>query len=115
MSKQNTEFYICDLRREFSGNPYITVWRPKNAGYAYPLPWAGKYSRAQVIDGGDYYTNRVGRSLVRFAIPCAVADKLGVQPAPKMVDGNVGPVLPNTAEVRSALRRAALKTAGGEG
>lgn len=42
-----TEFFIVDLRPEWRGNPYVTLWRPDDAGYAYPLPWAGRYSKAQ--------------------------------------------------------------------
>jgi len=105
------EFYIVDVRKDFDGNPYITLWRPGNAGYAYPLPWAGRYTRAE-IEGrpGYHYRKRDGkaRALDRYPVPCDVAERHAVAPAKGLVDGDAGPVLPNTAGVRAALRRARL-------
>lgn len=101
-------FYIVDLRVSWSRKPYITVWRPDNAGYAYSLPWAGKYDKATVDEGGDYYTTKDGtRGWKRFAIPCRVADALAIpNPEPGIIDGNVGPVLRNNVHIRDALLRA---------
>ena len=103
------EFFIVDVREGYKGNPYITLWRPGNAGYAYPLSWAGRYTRAEIEDRpGYHYRKRDGktRTLDRFPVPCAVAERHAVAPATGLIDGDAGPVLPNTAEVRSALRRA---------
>ena len=103
------EFYIIDVRQSFAGNPYITVWRPKNAGYAYPLSWAGRYSKEEVDQkSGYYYQIRFGtkRTLERFPVPCAVAEVLAIAPANGIIDGNAGPVLPNLAPIRAALRKA---------
>ena len=105
------EFFIVDLRREFRGKPYITFWRPKNANYAYPLPWSGRYLRADIDAAGGYYAAKEGRSLVRFAVPCEVAERLGSPPGPGMVDGDVGPVVVNNAANRKALREAAVNAA----
>ena len=103
------EFFIVDVREGFNGNPYITLWRPGNAGYAYPLPWAGRYTRAE-IEGrpGYHYKKRDGRTrtLDRYPVPCDVVERHAVAPAKGLIDGDAGPVLPNTAEVRAALRRA---------
>jgi len=102
------EFFIVDVREGFKGNPYITLWRPDNAGYAYPLPWAGRYSREE-IEGrpGYHYSKRDGkkRTLDRYPVPCDLAERHAVAPAKGLIDGDAGPVLPNTAEVRAALRK----------
>ncbi len=102
-------FYIVDVRSEWLGKPYITVWRPDNAGYAYPLSWAGKYTRAQIDERPRYYHKRRDghkRTLDRFPVPCAVVDALAIKPAPKIIDGDAGPVVPNLAPIRAALRKA---------
>lgn len=102
------EYYIADMRREFRGNPYVTFWRPKNNGYAYPLSWAGKYTEGTVAEGGSYYTTRDGRTLARCAVPVSMADKIATDPGPGMIDGNAGPVVVNNVENRRKLRRAAF-------
>jgi hypothetical protein len=102
------EYYIADMRPEWRGNPYITFWRPKNAGYAYPLSWAGRYSAASVADGSGYYTTRTGRSLIRFAVLAEVADRIAIDPGPGMIEGNAGPVVINSVENRRRLRRTAF-------
>lgn len=104
-------FYIVDMRRKWQRDWAVTFWRPEDAGYAYPLSWAGKYSLQQVLNGGDYYTTCLGCYLIRFAVPCRVADALAVAPPPRMIDGDAGPVVFNTPENRAKLRRAALKPA----
>ena len=110
--RQAVEFYICDLRPEWQRKPYVTVWRPNNANYAYPLAWAGLYSREQVEDGGVYYYRpryATKRAMDRFPVPRAVVEALAVEPRPGIIDGNVGPVIPNTKEVRAKLRAAAYR------
>lgn len=102
------EFYIVDLRAEWSRKPYVTVWRPKNAGYAYPLVWAGRYDKATVDAGGSYYSTKDGtRQWKRFPVPCHVVEALAI-PSPEngVIDGNTGPVLRNNVHIRDALRRA---------
>lgn len=99
-------FYICDLRPYWAGNWAITFWRPKNAGYAYPLSWSGKYDWATVASAGDYYHQREGGKLTRFPVPCALADALATAPPACMIDGDAGPVVLNTPKHRAALRKA---------
>jgi hypothetical protein len=108
-----TDFYIIDLRPSFAKNPYITVWRPNDAGYAYPLPWAGKYSKERVGERPGYYaareSSKSGKTdiLLRFPVPCAVVEALAIpRPRPSIIDGGAGPVLVNDARTRAALRRA---------
>jgi hypothetical protein len=103
------EFYIVDVRKGFDRKPYVTLWRPDNAGYAYPLPWAGRYTRAEIEDRpGYHYRKRDGktRTLDRYPVPCEAVERHAVAPAKGLIDGDAGPVVPNTAEVRAALRRA---------
>lgn len=102
------QFYICDMRQKWKIKPYVTFWRPNNAGYAYPLPWAGKYEIAFLLEDPDYYWVQGTKGYDRFPILCRVVENFGVQPAPGMVDGNVGPVIPNSKEVLAALRLAAM-------
>jgi hypothetical protein len=102
------EFYIVDLRSVWKRNPYITFWRPRDAGYAYPLPWAGRYTKANVDEGGRYYYGSKDHKtrIDRFPVRCDVVERYGVQPAPGHIDGDAGPVVPNTKEIRQALKAA---------
>lgn len=101
-------FVICDLRAEWRRNPYVTFWRPDNAGYAYPLGWAGDYSEEAVTQGGRYYTAFENGELIRFAAPRSAVEAFAIPPNPKEIDGDAGPVVPNTAAFRKKLRKLAL-------
>lgn len=103
------DFYIVDVREEWRRKPYITVWRPDDAGYAFPLAWAGRYTAERINEHPSYYhKHRYGstRVLERYPVPCAVVELHAVAPSPGIIDGDAGPVLPNTGKVRAALRRA---------
>jgi hypothetical protein len=103
------EFYIVDLRAEWRGKRYVTLWRSNDCGYCFSLPWAGRYSREKVDAGGAYYSKRKWQSSTweRFPVPCAVVDALATeQPRPGDIDGDVGPILLKTNAVTAALRRA---------
>lgn len=111
---ETAEFYIVDLRPEWRKKkfyPYITVWRPDDCGYAFPLCWAGIYSKARVDTKPHYYANAKGtRKLMNFPVLRAVVEALSVpEPRPGIIDGDVGLVLLNTPEVRRALWRAAYR------
>lgn len=102
------KFYIVDVRDKFRRNPYITLWRPDDAGYAYPLPWAGQYEPERIdANPNYYYTFRFEstRVLERYPVPCEIVERFGVAPAKGAIDGDAGPVLRNTREVRDALRK----------
>lgn len=73
---------------------FVTFWRKNNEGYAFPLAWSGLYSRESVEASIDYYHS--GRS--NIAIPASAVADLLVAPGPRMIDGNVGPVVLSTAE-----------------
>lgn len=112
-------FYIVDLRPKWSRNPYVSFWRPKDAGYCYPLSWAGKYTAERVAEGGDYYTYKEwtsekgpGRLFTRFPVRCsdieALVAEVGGPPDTEgrgRVDGNAGPVLRQSGAMRNRLRR----------
>jgi hypothetical protein len=102
--------YIVDLRPEWSGNPCITLWRPKNAGYAYAVEWAGHYTFAEIHKGGDYYTKTEGGRLIRFGVLAEQVKKLAVPPWRDGIfdRGLVVTCLPNTGEMRTTLRRLAV-------
>ena len=106
-------YYLIDLREKNNRNPYITFWRPNDAGYCYPIPWAGEYTEERIIEGDDYYTRR--RWQVRTGADTGIWESIAVrtdlikpfciEPAYGMIDGNIGPVIANTGKIRTALRR----------
>jgi len=103
-------FYIVDLRPEWNGNPYVTFWRANDAGYAYPLSWAGEYAEDKIKGALDYYTVRQGRSLIRFPVATDTIWRVRkIKPAKGVVDGDAGPVIRNTPANRLALRRASYR------
>lgn len=108
MSKERGPFLICDLRPEWNSRPYVTFWRAKNANYAYPLIWAGDYTEGAVVTGGGYYRTLENDRLIRFPIERALVETLAVPPEPGIIDGDAGPVVPNTAAIRRKLRKLAF-------
>ncbi|PTW53551.1 hypothetical protein C8N35_1166 [Breoghania corrubedonensis] len=106
------EYFIADLRASFRRNPFITFWRPNNEGYTYPLVWAGRYSAEDVRSGGEYYTKCEGNTLARCAVPCDAVFWIAGEPARGLVDGDVGPVMPNTPNFRGYLRVSACRKPG---
>lgn len=115
LTEETRAFFVVDLRSKWSRNPYITLWRPNSAGYAYPLPWAGRYTTDEIEAAGDYHTQRryvAGKGHVgvweRFAVACEEIERLATPPDPvgrHSIDGNVGPVVRNSADMRAHLRR----------
>ncbi len=106
-------YYIVDLRPEWAKRPFVSFWRPKNCGYAYPLSWSGKYARDE-LEPGYHYALAYGskRTLLRFPVLCATVEAIAI-PLPDdmkhMIDGGAGPVVLNTGASRKALRRARLR------
>lgn len=113
----NLLFYICDMRPAWNYRPYISFWRPDNAGYCYPLSWAGKYDLARILSAPDYYYQRNSRSYTQFAIPCAAVDAVAGRPMPGTIDGDTGPVIIMSKATRANLRAAifVLPTGVGRG
>lgn len=93
-----TEFYVVSLSHSHKEHRYISFWRPDDAGYAWPLSWAGRYDRARILGHLDYYN-----SGDNIAVPCEIVEQLAIAPAPGLIDGNAGPVVPSTAECWDVL------------
>ena len=85
------DFYIVSLKHTRRDNQYITVWRPDDCGYAWPLSWAGKYTEGAVKAMPGYYHS--GCSAI--AVPCSVLDEMAVETIPGTIDGDAGPVVMN--------------------
>ena len=83
--------YIVSLKHTRREHQYITVWRPEDKGYAWPLSWTGKYSEAEVTAQRDYYH----RGDDTLAVPCILLDSLAVPPTEGTVDNDAGPVVLN--------------------
>ncbi len=71
-----SEFYVVDLRPAWASEPYLTMWRANDAGYAQSVPWAGLYSLEEITSGQRSYCKREGRRIVRMAVPAGVVMKL---------------------------------------
>lgn len=105
------QYVIVDLRREWARRQFLTFWRPDFAGYAYPLSWAGDYTKATVIEKDDYLTSRrysvaTGKytgKWERFAVLRSVAEAIGIEPPPGQIDGDAGPVVVNNKQNRDYL------------
>lgn len=101
------DFYIVSLKHTMRSDRYITVWRPDDAGYAYPLSWAGKYHEDSVLNNLSYYNN--GDTTI--AVPCETLDRIAADPEPKTIDNDAGPVILNkTSSWRQILDNAIRPT-----
>ena len=100
-----SEFYIVDVRPAWAREPYLTMWRANDAGYAQSVPWAGLYSLAEISPG---HCKTEGRRIIRMAVPAEIVQKLAEPPIPERPIDGPGPVLHNTPAVVRALKRARL-------
>jgi hypothetical protein len=97
-----SDFYLVSAKHTIRAHPYVTLWRPADCGYCWPLSWAGRYSAETVAAAPGYYNNGDDT----FPVPVDVAERLAEAPRPGMVDGNAGPVIANTKANWAALRKA---------
>lgn len=89
-SPSTEEYFIVSLKHLQREHLYVTLWRDKNAGYAWPLSWAGRYSKEDVLRKLHYYN-----SGPNVAVPCSVIEALAVEPIKGYIDGDAGPVVPS--------------------
>src|SRR4051812_1646912 len=99
-------YYLVSTKHTKREDPYITFWRPNDAGYCWPLSWAGKYSRAEIQANRDYYI-----SDNTFPVPCEVVDAIAGPPLPRLIDGDAGPVVDNTKGKLKYLRTIGMREA----
>lgn len=106
MTKPDSEdlFYVVNLNHHTRGGRHIAFWGPDDAGYRAPLPWSGKYTRAQIESHLDYY--HTGDADI--AVRCDAVEALGEAPAKGQIDGDVGPVVLNTEKNWKALLSAMI-------
>lgn len=95
--------YILNLSHAKHGDRYISLWRPECKGYAWPLPWAGRYPEDLVRGEPDYYN-----SGDNIAVPSTVVEALAAEPRRGDVDGDVGPVVLASRENWKVLLAAAI-------
>ncbi|MFC0667074.1 hypothetical protein ACFSKY_22745 [Azotobacter chroococcum] len=91
---EESTFYVVSLKHTKRRDRYITVWRPDDKGYCYPLPWAGFYPESRIRQSLDYYNN----GCTDVAVPCGVLDQIAIPPMPGEIDNDAGPMVPNNAE-----------------
>lgn len=99
-------FYIVDVRRSWRSDPFVTFWRPRAAGYAWPLIWAGKYTLEELQGAPDYYQKRDKddrRRWGRFPVRCEDVEPLAIATPPGRIDDDAGPVIRNNAATRWSL------------
>lgn len=63
-----TEYFILSAKHTGKRDPYITFWRPNDAGYAWPLEWSGRYPAEQIRAASDYYNDGVDT----YAVPVSL-------------------------------------------
>ena len=92
------QFLVVNLSHARSDQYYVTFWRPDAKGYAFPLSWAGLYPRSVIEAHLDYFHS--GENL---AVKAKSVLPMLLDPLKGYVDGDAGPVVPNTREVWSVL------------
>jgi hypothetical protein len=85
-------YFIASVAHTQKADRYITFWRAENKGYAWPLPWSGKYSEEAVLNEMAYYND----GWHTIAVPVDVVERLATAPEKGTVDNDAGPVVLNT-------------------
>ncbi len=97
-------YYVAALGPTHAHDPYICFRCPMDGDrVCWPLPWAGTWSEADVMEAAAKLNNGVDT----VAVPENAVRALATAPVPGKIDGDVGPVVRN-----SALNRRALVVAG---
>ncbi len=100
------EYYIAELGLSRAEEPYVSFRRP---GYGddvcWSLPWAGLWSEAAVMQAAA----ELNDGITIVAVPRDAVHALATEPAPGRIDGDVGPVVRNSASNRRALVLAARR------
>lgn len=104
--KTLSSYYIISPANTIGGHRYISLFRPNNAGYAWCLPWAGRYSREMVLSRQSYYCSGTDT----IAVPCDVVEAHTIMSQPGEIDGGTYPCLPNTTEMWGIIVKEGLPT-----
>jgi len=101
-----TDYYVAVLGATRSEDLYVCFRRPVlSDGVCWPLPWAGAWSEAEVVRGAAELNDGVGT----IAVPQEAVQALATAPPTGKIDGDVGPVVRNSASNRRALIVAARR------
>jgi len=101
-----TDYHVAALGATRPEDLYICFRRPVlGDGVCWPLPWAGVWSEADVVRAAASLNDGVET----VAVPREAAQALGTAPPPGKIDGDVGPVVRNSASNRRALVIAARR------
>ena len=99
-----TEYYVAALGPAHVQGLFIGFRRPApDEGVCWPLPWAGTWREAAVVEAAAELNDGVEAA----AVPKDAVHALATPPPPGKIDGDAGPVVRNTAANRQALVLAA--------
>ncbi len=95
-----TEYYVAALGPVHGQGLFISFRRSEpDDGLCWPLPWAGTWPEAAVLEGAAELNDGVQA----VAVPKEAVHALSAAPPPGRIDGDAGPVVRNTAANRQAL------------
>lgn len=93
-------YYVAAFGPIHAHDSYICFRCPMDGdSVCWPLPWAGTWSEADVMEAAAELNNGVNT----VAVPEHAVRALATAPAPGKIDGDVGPVVRNSAFNRRAL------------
>ncbi len=99
-----TEYYVAALGPAHGQGLFISFRRlVPEGGLCWPLPWAGTWPEAAVVEDAAALNDGVEA----VAVPREAVHALATAPPPGKIDGDAGPVVRNTAANRQALVLAA--------
>ncbi len=99
------DYYVADLKLSRAEDVYISFRRPdRSDGVCWPLPWAGVWPEAGVRQAAELIDG-----VETVAVPIDAVHALATEPATGRVEGDVGPVVRNSASNRRALVLAARR------
>ncbi len=100
------DYYVAALAATRAEDLYICFRRPVlGDGVCWPLPWAGAWSEAEVVRAAAELNDGVET----VAVPKDAVHALATAPPVGKIDGDVGPVVRNSASNRRALVVAARR------
>ncbi len=99
------DYYVADLGHSRAEDLYISFRRPdRSDGVCWPLPWAGVWPEAGVRQASEAIDG-----VEAVAVPIDAVHALATEPATGRIDGDIGPVVRNSASNRRALVLAARR------